>query len=91
MEKRQGSIAAEDREEAQRRLQEIGCQILRASRDVLHGFWCVSIWDRREYSLLSPLAAGRTVPAESNFGKQRVPAYGAALYFSSYDKAGDGW
>ena len=33
MEKRQVSIAAEDREEAQRRLQEIGCQILRASRD----------------------------------------------------------
>ncbi|MBC5689391.1 metallopeptidase [Mediterraneibacter sp. NSJ-55] len=36
MEKRQGSIAAEDREEAQRRLQEIGCQILRASRDELY-------------------------------------------------------
>ena len=103
MEKRQGSIAAEDREEAQRRLQEIGCHILRASRDELYlgmRFMDVAL-SSFMYCMdsgVSPFGTdGNTIYFHpSQLGglyrqNRRVPAYGAALYFSSYDKAGDGW
>lgn len=42
---------------------------------------CRTLWDRRPGDVFSSAAIRRHVSAESDFGKQRVSAYGLSLYF----------